>query len=208
MINSKISHEQLLAIYWLNNDTFHGAFSGFRNRLRAFIASLGLDVPESDFEEVATKLEGRFVNGDPDGWVTLQCFYGHPHTVWNFIIDAVAVAENEDQLARIAAGPAEHLLAYYGSLIPLFEKQAKQDQKFARMLTGVWRHKMCDEVWNRLRKIQTGQQGLDGKPFRVLPEDWMSDTLSEEDRTTRDKGGFQRTAEGQWEVRKAKPGFS
>ena len=55
----------------------------------------------------------------------------------------------------MAAGPVEHLLGFHGEKwIPEIEKLSSANENFAWMMTGVWQHKMSDEVWARVQKIQ------------------------------------------------------
>ncbi len=199
LTSSKISPDQLLAKYWLNIEAFQSDAEYGPERLKDFVRYYDLDVTDDATEQVELRLDRRFVDGNPDSCEVTLCFFGHPHTIWNFIIDAILAAETEDHLSKIAAGPAGHLLAYYGSMIPYFEKQAKFDKKFARMLTGVRRLKMSDDVWRRLRKIQLAQPAdLNGGTVRDLGEDWQSDMLSDEDRRIDDKGRWRRRANGRW----------
>jgi len=140
--------------------------------------------------------------GDVDQWVTFITFFAHPNALWNFMLDAVAAAENDDQLEKIAASLAEHILAHYGSTIPRFEAQALRDSRFKRMLTGVWRHRMSDHVWMRLRAIQSD---VHAPLSNMIPlehgVDYMSDSLSQDDRKHDDKGRYILQADGDWKKR-------
>ncbi len=115
------------------------------------------------------------------------------------MLEAVTAADNDDHLEAVAAGLAEHILAHYGSMIPLFEKQARKDRRFKRMLTGVWRNRMSDDVWLRLRTIQSD---VPDPLSNMLPlqhgVEYMSDNLSKEDRQKADKGRFVRDSQGIW----------
>jgi hypothetical protein len=98
--------------------------------------------------------------GDPDapmsfGARVVMLGFARPEDQWTFIRTAMARAETDDELGAIAAGPVEHLLSYHGpAYIGRVEEWAAGDARVARMLTGVWRHLMSDEVWARLRAIQ------------------------------------------------------
>jgi hypothetical protein len=76
---------------------------------------------------------------------------------WQFILIAVSLAQSDDELSHIAAGPIEHLLGWHGEDYnhPV-EEQAAINPKFARALTGVWRYKMSDEIWSRLERLKAG----------------------------------------------------
>ena len=53
------------------------------------------------------------------------------------------------------SGPVEHLLSTRGQeYISLAEQQAATDPKFARMMKGVWRTSMSEDVWDRVCEIQ------------------------------------------------------
>jgi hypothetical protein len=121
----------------------------------------------------------------------------HPHYLWNFMLDTVYLAENDGHLEKIASNLAEHILAYYGSMIPHFEKQAANSTKFAKMLTGVWRHKMGDDVWMRLRKIQTSVVNPLGNMISLeYGVEYMAGSLAPSDRDRTDKGRYRRNATG------------
>lgn len=74
---------------------------------------------------------------------------------WEFLVAAVDNSTTDDELGHIAAGPAECLLSRKGSeSIGWFEERASSDRRFARMLTGVWRHMMAEDVWQRVQALQ------------------------------------------------------
>ncbi len=75
----------------------------------------------------------------------------------------VDVAVGDEELAYVAAGPIEDLLAYHGpAVIDTVEHIAREDTRFRRALTGVWRSDIQEEVWNRMRVIVGEGLGLDG----------------------------------------------
>jgi hypothetical protein len=77
-----------------------------------------------------------------------------PHLVWQFVIAAYPQTNSEAVLGMIAAGPLEDLLSGYGTeYIERVEALAHQDPVFSRLLSGVWRGKITDDVWNRLQKL-------------------------------------------------------
>jgi hypothetical protein len=82
--------------------------------------------------------------------VVMMNFTATPEQQWQFILAAVASASDEE-LGHIAAGPMEHLLGKHGeSYIDEVERRATADPRFARMLSGVWKYRMTDEVWVRV----------------------------------------------------------
>ena len=83
-------------------------------------------------------------------------FTANPKQQWQFIISAISYAESDDELGHIAAGPIEHLLGLNGEkYIDCVEALAQSNPKFARALTGVWQYKMTDEVWLRVKELQS-----------------------------------------------------
>jgi len=82
-------------------------------------------------------------------------FLSPPAEQWEMVLECVRQAASDEDLGHVAAGPLEGLLGRFGKdVIPLVEKEASIDPKFARTLTGVWKHTMTDEVWARVRTIQ------------------------------------------------------
>ena len=81
-------------------------------------------------------------------------FTATPDQQWRFILAAIAHASDEE-LGHIAAGPVEHLLGKHGDrYIGEIERRAESDPKFARMLSGVWKYMMSDEVWARVEALK------------------------------------------------------
>lgn len=97
--------------------------------------------------------------------VVMMNFIAPADQQWEFILAAVAHAESDDELGHIAAGPIEHLLGTQGDdYIDLAEREATIDGKFARAMSGVWRHMMNDEVWARVQAIKDRASGVSGPP--------------------------------------------
>jgi hypothetical protein len=99
--------------------------------------------------------------GDPDGdggvgqSVTQMNFTARPEHQWKLILASISRAESDEELGHIAAGPIEHLLGWHGErYIHNVEKQVEANPKFARAMTGVWKYKMSEEIWARVRAIQ------------------------------------------------------
>jgi hypothetical protein len=87
--------------------------------------------------------------------VVMMNFTSTSEQQWSFILAAVPLAESDDELGHIAAGPLEHLLGWHGEIYTdLVEQQAADDKKFARTLTGVWQYKMTEDVWSRIQTLQ------------------------------------------------------
>ena len=118
-------------------------------------------VTPSDWNSFAKAWIAVLHNVPPDGnskvaeSVVQMNFTAAPELLWQFIQMAVDYAESDNDLSHIAAGPLEHLLGWHGDqYIAIVEKYAESNLKFARMMTGVWRYLMTDEVWQRVQAIQ------------------------------------------------------
>jgi len=146
---------QLMARYWLYSDNQYDNLNSIAERLSRFARDQGLEVRQATLDNVATHLDSNESNGDPGKWVVFLSFWHHPSVLWDFMLKALEVAETDDHYQSIATNLAEHMLAHYGSVISHVEHLAEKNDDFARMLTGVWRHRMSDDVWVRLRHIQS-----------------------------------------------------
>jgi hypothetical protein len=64
----------------------------------------------------------------------------------------------------LSAGPLENLLALHGEgFIDRVESEAQRDPSFAKLLGGVWKNRMSDEVWQRVQAVWD-RRGWDGIP--------------------------------------------
>src|SRR5688500_8357249 len=102
------------------------------------------------------ELSGAPSESQPDvgGSVVMMNFTARPEHQWQFILAAVAHA-SDDELGHIAAGPVEHLLGKHGATyIDQVERRAEADPKYARMLSGVWKYMMSDDVWARIEALK------------------------------------------------------
>lgn len=62
----------------------------------------------------------------------------------------------------LSAGEIENLLVRHGTeMIALVEAEARRDPTFAKLLGGVWKNRMTDEVWSRLQAVWD-RRGWDG----------------------------------------------
>ena len=188
-------------MYWLSDRDNEPSSSDTLHRLTHFAKRTCTQVSEEELEVAADHLNVRWVDGDVSRWVALACFWHDPHFLWNFMLDAIEAAVDDDDLSKIASELAEHILAHYGTMMPYFEHQAARDDKFARMLTGVWRHRMCDDVWIRLRAMQARVQAplLSMIPIENGVE-YRAGHMSADDRATPDKGRYRRDTNGEWYV--------
>jgi hypothetical protein len=116
----------------------------------------------SDWEAFARKwlaeLRGTPEDAESDVGqsVVMMNFTATPEQQWQFIQAAVSQARSDDELGHVAAGPMEHLMGWHGGdYIDAVEVQAAADPVFARMLGGVRKYRMKDEVWQRVQKLKT-----------------------------------------------------
>ena len=120
---------------------------------------------DSDWDQFAKAWIAELQNGpgssqsDVGQSVVMMNFTASSDQQWQFIVAAVAHA-SDDELGHIAAGPLEHLLGHNGTkYIDRVEQRAEADPKFARMLAGVWRYMMTDEVWARVEALKAKSSG-------------------------------------------------
>jgi hypothetical protein len=98
----------------------------------------------------STDLSDRVEGADVGQSVVMMNFTATAKQQWQFILAAVEFAGDEE-LGHVAAGPVEHLLGKHGeAYIDEVEREAEFNPKLARMLLGVLRHGMTDEVWRRI----------------------------------------------------------
>lgn len=98
--------------------------------------------------------ESADLQSDVSQSVVMMSFTAKPEHQWQFILAAVAQASDEE-LGHVAAGPVEHLLGKHGAkYIDQVERHAEANPKFARMLSGVWKYMMTDDVWARVESLK------------------------------------------------------
>lgn len=100
----------------------------------------------------------RWLEGDPQAAEScvLMGFTAPAALQWAFVVAAFELASSDEHLALIAAGPLECLLSRKGEeAIDWVERQARTDPEFRRMLTGVWQNVIPDDLWRRVRSLQS-----------------------------------------------------
>jgi tetratricopeptide (TPR) repeat protein len=90
------------------------------------------------------------------GAITGLTFIADLEEQWEIILELIAEAPNDDWvLQSIAAGPLEGFLGRFdAAAIDHVEAEAAKNPGFRRVLSGVWKHRMTDPVWSRVRAIQ------------------------------------------------------
>jgi hypothetical protein len=92
----------------------------------------------------------------PDGDSTMyDVVHDAPEVAWAAILEILQGELTEDQLAVLAAGPLEDLLAVHGPVfIERVEREATRDPRFNHLLGGVWQNQMKSEIWERVQKAR------------------------------------------------------
>ena len=104
---------------------------------------------------VELRREGLLEESEIDESVVIMNFTAKPEQQWVFILATINFAESDDELGSIAAGPIEHLLGKFGKdYIEIVEKEATNNLKFSRAMTGVWKYMIDDDIWERIKKLQ------------------------------------------------------
>lgn len=77
-----------------------------------------------------------------------------PDECWE-LIHAIRQADGSNEiLANLAAGPLEDLLVDHGHrYIDEVERLARTDAQFRKMLGGVWKNAIADDVWVRVQRV-------------------------------------------------------
>lgn len=90
--------------------------------------------------------------------------YSDPNTAWDIILTILKIDQSPIIVMNLSAGPLEDLLVYHGEeTIRKVETEAKKNEKFAKLLGGVWKNKMKDEIWNRVQAVWD-RRGWDKNP--------------------------------------------
>jgi hypothetical protein len=87
-----------------------------------------------------------------------------PRKAWRVILLIWSMDRSVETMQCLSAGVIEDLSSSNGTeMIPLVEAEARRDPSFARLLGGVWKNRMTDEVWSRLQAVWD-RRGWDGIP--------------------------------------------
>jgi hypothetical protein len=99
-----------------------------------------------------SELEEEWFQG---GELMMDAVRDVPETVWPAILKILEHELTPDQIADLAAGPMEDLLAQHGArFIERVEAEAKRNPRFNYLLGGVWRSRMSEEIWGRVRRAR------------------------------------------------------
>src|SRR6476646_10358489 len=84
-----------------------------------------------------------------DGDATMyDVVHEEPEVAWPAILQILERELTEDQIAVLAAGPLEDLLALHGpEFIDRVESEAARNPRLNHLLGGVWQNRMLQEIW-------------------------------------------------------------
>lgn len=78
----------------------------------------------------------------------------YPEEAWQVINLVRKLDASEIILANLAAGPVEDLLVTHGEeFIDRIEELAATDHEFRKLLGAVWKNKIADDIWARLKAV-------------------------------------------------------
>ncbi len=80
---------------------------------------------------------------------------GEPENGWKVLLRLTFMSDNSPQdLAYIAAGPAEQLLTKHGDqFVDRFIELARKEPRFRHLLGGVWKSAMPERIWSRIQEV-------------------------------------------------------
>lgn len=87
-----------------------------------------------------------------------------PHRAWRLILLIWSMDQSVETMQSLSAGEIEDLLTRNGTeIISVVENEARSNPSVAKLLGGVWKNRMTDEVWTRLQNVWD-RRGWDGIP--------------------------------------------
>ncbi|HTS17084.1 MAG TPA: hypothetical protein VMP11_05880 [Verrucomicrobiae bacterium] len=103
-------------------------------------------------QPTASELEAEWFEG---GELMMDAVHDVPETVWPAILKILEHELTPDQIADLAAGPMEDLLAQHGArFIERVEAEAQRNPRLNHLLGGVWKSSMTEEIWERVQKAR------------------------------------------------------
>lgn len=109
------------------------------------LAELWIEYHHTDDDELfksVTKLE-RMLETDEE-------------RAWRVILLILKIDCSDVIISNLAAGPMEEILVRHGDgLIDRVEVKAEKDPDFKKVIMGVWKSDMADDVWNRVKVLQS-----------------------------------------------------
>jgi len=84
--------------------------------------------------------------------------FAAPEAVWKAVLQIMQRQLSDEQIALLAAGPVEDLLAKYGAeFIERIETEAQSSPAFKHLLGGIWPGRISSEIWIRVEKSRGGE---------------------------------------------------
>lgn len=119
-----------------------------RDRLiTAWITCAGAEEDSSAYQDniwAASHLSDLIWEESSDG--------GDAQEAWEMILSINERPLSDEAMSVLAAGPLEDLLVCHGqAFIERVEARAHQDPAFNRLLGGVWKNAMSEDVWQRVQ---------------------------------------------------------
>lgn len=100
----------------------------------------------------ASELEEEWFEG---GVLMFDAVRETSETVWPAILKILEHELTDEQMALLAAGPMEDLLAQHGALfIERVEAEARRNPRLNHLLGGVWKGSMTEDIWGRVQKAR------------------------------------------------------
>jgi hypothetical protein len=94
-----------------------------------------------------------------------------PAQAWQFILAVLATDQSNIVMENLSAGPLENLLVQHpAETILKVEAESQTNPAFRKLLGGVWKNDMPDDVWKRVQAVWD-RSGWDGIPDADLPAD-------------------------------------
>jgi hypothetical protein len=129
---------------------------------------------EDEKDDDLARAYGRFANAESKSAEWYALFWTHqrmqylikhlPQRAWRTILLIWSMDQSARTIQRLSAGPLEDLLAKHGDeMIETIEAEALRNPRFAKLLGGVWKNRMTNEVWARVRAVWD-RRGWDGIP--------------------------------------------
>ena len=77
-----------------------------------------------------------------------------PEVGFKLILEILELEPSNHLIKMLAAGPLEDLLTNHGEkIIEKVESEAKSNDKFALLLSGVWQNLIPDHIWERVQTV-------------------------------------------------------
>jgi len=87
-----------------------------------------------------------------------------PDSTWKFILAVLEKNSSKEIMEKLSVGLLEDLLAKHGQhIIERVEEEAKRNAKFASLLGGVWKNRMDEDIWVRMKTVMD-HRGWEGVP--------------------------------------------